>query len=66
MTCGLDMFLQDLPTCSFIHVPLATAAVSKTPALAPHFVHPLTLIALLICSANATEKVTGLQNKTKN
>ena len=63
MTSGLDMFLQDLPTCLFIRVHQATAAVSKTPALAPRFVHPLTLTALLICSANVTDKV-AISNKT--
>ena len=57
MICGLDMFLQGLLICSFIPVHLATVAVSKTPVSAPHFVHPVTLIALPICSANATEKV---------
>ena len=61
MTSGLDMSLQDLPTCSFTCVHQATAAVSKTLALAPHFVRQLTLIALLICSANVTEKVAILK-----
>ena len=62
MTCGLDTFLQGLPTYSSIHVLLATAAVSRTPASAPLFAHPLTLIVLLIYSAVVIEKVQNFIN----
>ena len=51
------MFLQELPTCFFTHVHLAIAVASKTPAWAPPFAHPVTLIAHLIFSASVTEKV---------
>lgn len=57
MDYGLDMFLQEHLICSFIHVHRVTAVVSKILALAPTYVHLFTPIVLLICSANATEKV---------